>query len=320
MTSARTDIQRLQRYDIETREYPLAIITDKDRGSRVELDNGLPAWESTLRRDRLHRETDSDTGRARYSLRSATEQDAEEEQLVSLLAEAGRGAEFSELVMYGNRLLTFDDRTGLVCEIRKHRQLVPRQILMTGSGDEEFKGFKSEWASVWGDQLVVGSHGKKRAEQWVKILDPNYGVISVDWSERYRLIAEALGVGSNGYVVHEAAEWHPYRRQWLFFPRKVSQQAFDKARDEREAGSNQLVIASEDFSDIQVLSVGECVPERGMSSFKIVPGRPEECVGLKSVEVGERTETYLFCFNLSGEVLQEDVFVGNYKCEGIEIL
>ena len=66
--------------------------------------------------------------------------------------------------------------------------------------------------------------------------------------------------------------------------------------------------------------MGECVPERGVSSFKIIPGHPNECIGLKSVEIGERTESYLFSFNLDGEVLQEDTYIGDYKCEGIEIL
>lgn len=60
--------------------------------------------------------------------------------------------------------------------------------------------------------------------------------------------------------------------------------------------------------------------ERGVSSFKMLPGRPEECVGLKSVECGARTTTYLFCFDLDGRVPSDDIFPGDYKCEGIEIL
>jgi hypothetical protein len=98
---------------------------------------------------------------------------------------------------------------------------------MAGSGDEKFKGFKSEWATLKGDELIVGSHG---------------------------------------------------------------------------------------------VTVGTRDPERGISSFKILPGHPNECIGLKSIEIGERTESYLFCFNLDGEVLQEDTYIGPYKCEGIEIL
>lgn len=317
--SLNADIQRLERYDERTDTYTLAIITDEDHAAQVELEDGQIAWQSTLRYDLLHREVDA-AGRVRYRLEEIPPERGGEHRLVSLIAEGGRGAEFSELVMFGKRLVTFDDRTGLVCEIRNENQLVPRQILMTGSGDERFKGFKSEWATLWGDRLIVGSHGKTAPEEWVKILDRNYGLASVDWHERYQLMREALGVGERGYVIHEAAEWHPYRREWLFFPRKVSSEPFDLAIDERERGNHRLVIANEDFSLVRALPIGECVPERGISSFKLVPGHPDECIGLKSVEIGDRTESYLFCFNLEGEVLQEDTFIGDYKCEGVEIL
>lgn len=309
------DIQRLTRYNTDTSDYLLAMVTDEDHGSQVALEDGQVAWQSTLRYDRLYRNTNADTGHVRYEL-----EENSEHQLISLIAEGGRGAEFSELVMFGKRLLTFDDRTGLVCEIRNHNQLVPRQILMTGSGDEKFKGFKSEWATLKNDQLIMGSHGKKPAEEWIKVLDWNYQLKSINWQDRYQRIRDALGVGSEGYVIHEAAEWHPYRREWLFFPRKVSHEPFDQAVDERERSSNLLIVADEDFHNIRTVMVGERIPERGVSSFKLIPGRVDECIGLKSVEIGDRTETYLFCFDLDGNVLQEDTFVGNYKCEGVEFL
>lgn len=319
MTNLDADRQRLERYDIQTDEYLLAIITDEDHASQIELDDGQIAWRSTLRHDRLYRVLD-EAGHAHYRFEEISPEQDGEFQLVSLIAEGGRGAEFSELVMFGKRLLTFDDRTGLVCEIREQNQLIPRQILMTGSGDERFKGFKSEWATLWGDRLVVGSHGKRPEEEWVKLVTHDYGVQSIDWQDRYAMIRDALGVGEHGYVIHEAVEWHPYRRQWLFFPRKVSTEPFDELIDGRERGSNKLVIASEDFSDIQVQEIGDCVPERGISSFKLVPGHPNECIGLKSVEIGDRTESYLFCFNLDGEILTDDLFIGDYKCEGVEFL
>ncbi|MFL9813278.1 hypothetical protein D7241_08480 [Stutzerimonas sp. VN223-3] len=320
MSEQHFDIRRLERYDSTTSEYLLAIITDEDHASQVEQEDGRIAWQSTLRHDRLHRQADPQTGRPRYRFEDIPEAEGGEFQLISLIAEGGRGAEFSELVMFGKRLVTFDDRTGLVCEVRGQNQLVPRNILMTGSGDEEFKGFKSEWATLWNDQLVIGSHGKKSAEEWVKMLDRNYGVRSVNWADRYQRIRDALGVGPDGYVIHEAAEWHPYRREWLFFPRKISNEPFDKAVDASERGANMLIFANEDFSQIRTLEVGERIPERGISSFKILPGHADECVGLKSVEIGDRTESYLFCFNLDGDVLQDDIFIGDYKCEGLEIL
>ncbi|MEX0605421.1 MAG: hypothetical protein WD623_08750 [Marinobacter sp.] len=314
------DLKRIERYDDLTSEYTLAIITDEDHASRVQLDDGQTAWQSTLRYDKLYREVDPATGNVSYRMEEIPKADGGEHQLISLIAEGGRGAEFSELVLFGKRLVTFDDRTGLVCEIRNQNQLVPRHILMTGSGDEKFKGFKSEWATLKDNDLIVGSHGKKSQEEWVKVLDRHYGLKSIDWRDNYQRIRDALAVGPEGYVIHEAAEWHPHRREWLFFPRKISHKPFDEPVDERERGANTLIIANEDFTSIRTLEIGTRVPERGISSFKVIPGHPNECIGLKSVEIGDRTEAWLFSFNLDGEVLQEDTLIGHYKCEGIEIL
>lgn len=314
------DLERLERYDQHTTEYTLAIITDEDHASKVELENGQTAWTSKLRYDRLFRHQDRATGKVSYKLEMVAPEQGGEHQLISLIAEGGRGAEFSELVKFGSRLMTFDDRTGLVCEIRNENQLVPRHILMAGSGDEKFKGFKSEWATLKGDQLIIGSHGRKRSHQWIKILRRDYALSSVDWHDRYKLMQQALNLSDNGYVIHEAAEWHPHRKEWLFFPRKISDAPFDRARDETDCGNNILIIANEDFSQIRTVTIGTRDPERGISSFKILPGQPNECIGLKSIEIGDRTESYLFCFNLDGEVLQEDTYIGPYKCEGIEIL
>lgn len=315
------DRQRIERYGADTGIYTLAIITDEDQAARVELEDGQVAWQSTIRYDRLYRDVDPDSGRVDYRLEEIPAEQGGSDRLLSLVAEGGRGAEFSELVLFGKRLIAFDDRTGLVCEVRDQNQLIPRQILMTGSGDERFKGFKSEWATLKDDQLIVGSHGKKSTEEWIKILHRDYRVESCDWHRPYQRMREALGIdAASGYVIHEAAEWHPQQRKWYFFPRKISHEPFDEIVDERERGGNTLIIANEAFDDVQTFSVGERVPERGVSSFKILPGHPNECVGLKSVEIGDFTETYLFCFDLDGNVLKEDVFVGAYKCEGVEIL
>lgn len=315
MTKSPLDLQRQQRYDDSQQDYLLAIITDEDDASQVELEDGQIAWRSTLRYDELFRDT-----AGTYQLNEIDEDDGGEHHLISLIAEGGRGAEFSELVMFGRHLMTFDDRTGLVCEIRHQNQLVPRQILMTGSGDEKFKGFKSEWATLKGNDLIVGSHGKKPREEWIKVIGRNYGLQSINWHKNYQALREAAGLGKDGYMVHEAAEWHPKLKKWLFFPRKISARAFEPEHDETCCGSNQLFIADETFSDIQIVEVGEAIGERGVSSFKILPGHPNECIGLKSVEVGDRTETYFFAFDLDGNVLHEDTLIGNYKCEGIEIV
>lgn len=312
--------QRFERYSDKQTHYQVAIITDEDQSSKIQLEDGQSAWHSRLRIDEVARQVDSATGDVQYHFHDLPPDDTHEYSLVSLIAEGDRGAEFSELVQFGKHLLTFDDRTGLVCEVRNFSQLVPRQILMTGSGDEEFKGFKSEWATLKDNHLYIGSHGKRPQEEWIKVIGRHYGLQSVDWHENYQKIREAAGVSGEGYIIHEAAEWHPVLKKWLFFPRKLSNQPFDPEHDERECGNNRLFICSEDFSHIQVIEVGQRHPERGVSSIKLVPGRQNECIGLKSVEIGDRTETYFFAFDLTGRVLQQDTLIGHYKCEGIEIL
>ncbi len=227
MTTRPADLERRYRYGADCSEYTLAVVTDEDHASQVELADGEIAWQATLRYDRLYRWIDPDTGRATYTLEPVPEAEGGRVQLTSLIAEGGRRAEFSELARFGRHLLTFDDRTGLVCEIRSGHQLIPRQI---------------------------------------------------------------------------------------------SNEAFDEPVDERDKGANTLIEVDEAFGHIRTIAVGERVPERGVSSFKLIPGHPDECVGLKSVEIGDRTETWLFCFDLDGNVLTEDTFLGAYKCEGVEIV
>jgi len=154
-----------------------------------------------------------------------------------------------------------DDRTGLVCEIRDGHELIPRNILIAGSGDEKFKGFKAEWATLKGDQLIVGSHGKvgldeagnptTGQQEWIKAIDSDYRVKSINWHNRYQAMREAVGFdATQGYLAHEAAEWHPHQQRWYFFPRKVSFDPFDEALDKRERGGNTLIVADSTFQNL----------------------------------------------------------------------
>jgi soluble calcium-activated nucleotidase 1 len=201
---------------------------------------------------------------------------------------------------------------------------------MTGCGDEAFKGFKCEWATLKGDQLIVGSHGRNQVEngkivrgdlEWVKVLNRDYGIQSVDWHAAYQRMREAMGIDARyGYITHEAVEWHPFHEKWYFFPRKLSYEAFDEDLDERERGTNIMLIADEPIETIETVEVGSVRPDRGVSSFKFIPGHPEECVGLKSVEKGDITATYVFAFDIYGHMLSDEIFLGDYKCEGAEII
>jgi soluble calcium-activated nucleotidase 1 len=123
--------------------------------------------------------------------------------------EAGRGAELSELVLYNRKLLTFDDRTGIMFEVAnfedsgvgapgsKAREadkpaLIPRQLFMEGDGATD-KGMKIEWATLKDGLLWIGSFGKEYTDSagnilhannlWVKVMSEK-GVIQVRRSGR----------------------------------------------------------------------------------------------------------------------------------------
>ena len=123
-----------------------------------------------------------------------------------------------------------------------------------------------------------------------------------------------------GYVVHEAAEWHPDRARWYFFPRKISTEPFDEVKDEREMGNNLLIEADATFSDISVREIGARTPDRGPSSIKLVPGHPDEFIYMKSVEIGGRTESWIGAATLDGTLLADEEKLGDFKCEGIEFV
>ncbi|HAW25418.1 MAG TPA: hypothetical protein DCX38_19035, partial [Pseudomonas sp.] len=78
MSESHFDVRRLERYDSTTREYMLAIITDEDHASQVELDCGQIGWQSTLRHDRLHRDIDPQTGKPHYRFEDIPEHEGGE--------------------------------------------------------------------------------------------------------------------------------------------------------------------------------------------------------------------------------------------------
>ncbi|WP_099865879.1 hypothetical protein [Pararhizobium haloflavum] len=319
------DRQRRERYDAQTSTYTVIQITDEDHASQVRLDDGETFFQARLRYDRAHRHVD-ENGKVRYTFDMIPDDEGGEFHVHSKFGEVDnetfRGGEFSELVRWGRHLMTFDDRTGIVGEIRgDNNMIIPRQILMTGAGDERQKGFKCEWATLFGNELIVGSHGKVRHEEWVKRLDPDgFKVVSEDWGPRYQRMRDACDVGPEGYMTHEAAEWDPLQERWYFFPRKLSLEPFDEPVDEREKGNNRLIVADAEFERIDVRTVGEPTPQLGPSSLKLVPGRPDEFLYMKSLEIGDRVESWIGAADVNGNLLAEETKLGDFKCEGIEFL
>lgn len=66
--------------------------------------------------------------------------------------------ELSDLVVFDGRLLTIDDRTGIVYEL-KDKKAIPWLLLNDGPGNVT-KGIKGEWMTVRDDRLYVGGLGK----------------------------------------------------------------------------------------------------------------------------------------------------------------
>ena len=298
----------------------LAIVSDLDKKSRVENDKkGL--WKSVMKKGELKRD-----GKGGYTISWV-----EDVELRTKISEAGRGMELSALVEYNRRLYAFDDRTGLVFEIRGSKA-IPRHILMEGDGNTD-KGQKTEWATVKDGKMYVGSFGKEYTNpdgsikntnnMWVSIID-KYGAVShEDWTARFNKVREAAGCPYPGYMIHEAISWSPARRQWVILPRRVSQEPYDENEDERR-GSNTVLLASEDFSRIEVRHITPLTPTRGFSDFKFLPGSKDEViVALKSEENEEQQtqNSYLTVFSLDGRVLMEETEIpGGMKYEGLEFL
>lgn len=136
--------------------FRLAVIADLDKRSKTG-DGSKALYHSIFMTGTLTRSTGSSSGgEERYSV----EWDAPA-AVTTAHNEAGRGAELSELVLFQRRLLTFDDRTGIMFEVVNFRDsgatgkdrapaLVPRQIMMEGDGVTD-KGMKIEWATVKGE-------------------------------------------------------------------------------------------------------------------------------------------------------------------------
>jgi len=56
-------------------------------------------------------------------------------------------------------------------------------------------------------------------------------------------------------------------------PKQISKDAYKPQQGEDSTyGSNAVLIADEDFDDIQVGYIGESIPDRGFSGMKFIPG------------------------------------------------
>jgi len=303
-----------QKYSSHSSTYNIAIVSDMDKSSKQ--DN---FWKSSIIYGVLERGPSGT-----YSV-----QWTRERILKSQLNEGGRSMELSDLCNFGDKLYSFDDRTGMVVVIEEDKAY-PVALLMDGNGRND-KGFKGEWCSVKDGKLFIGGMGKEWTDQsgnfvnnnplWVKTLDLHGAVSHFDWYNNYNSLKEAAGIKSPGYLLNEAAVWVPSESIWMFLPRRVSKEKYDAVLDEYRC-SNIGLAATSDFTAVyQVDNIGPLKQTRGFSSMKFIPWRENEIVVLKTEEIGE-TNTYIMVYDLNEKkiLMEETIIPYHLKFEGIEFL
>ena len=233
--------------------------------------------------------------------------------------------ELSELIIFNNRLLTFDDKTGIVFEVLSGK-VIPWVILM----DKE-KGFKAEWATEKDGKLYVGStgiewkdkNGKIEYAMTVKRISKTGEVEDLDWTNYYKALKEASGIKSSGLIWHEAVVWSDIHKKWFFLPRFCSKENLSENK-EKNPGCNQLMISNETFTDFQFVDVplkGEYRKIQGFSSFRFIPGSNDtEIIALKTTETDSITNTFIAVFDIFGHKILSNIDTFLDKYEGIEIL
>lgn len=313
--------------------FRFATVTDLDQLSAVK-ESKKPEFRSYFVPGILHR-----TGNDHYDITFEAPR-----TLLTKHNEAGRGAEFSELTIYNNRLLTFDDRTGDVFEIINNSdgtdsEVVPRFVITEGEGDTD-KGMKWEWATVKDNELYIGSMGKEYTKPdgsianvnnlWIGILNGRGELRRENWEDKYKVVRTALGAQAPGYIIMEAILWSPYMKKWVFLPRRISSRKYDENEDE-QMGGNKLVLVDEFFKKTEVVTIDmEKDPLRGFSSFAFVPGTHDQhAIAIRSVEencTGDldvcQQRSYFLVFDVTtGKVLSDEIkYKENMKFEGIEFV
>jgi soluble calcium-activated nucleotidase 1 len=315
--------------------FRFAAVTDLDQLSNVK-DSSKPKFRSVL----LPGKIIYDREKNKYDLEMEPTRES-----ITGHNEAGRGAEFSELTIFENRLLTFDDRTGEVFEILntpdgKSSFVVPRFVVTEGDGDTD-KGMKWEWSTVKNGELYMGSMGKEYTNPdgsiantnnlWVSVLNSRGELRRIDWERQFTYVRKALGAQNPGYLIHEAINWSPHLRKWIFMPRRISYEKYDDVLDEKR-GSNKVILVDEKFTSHQIVTVNMESKDglHGFSSFAFIPGTGDKHVlALRSVEedcAGDldlcKQRSYFVIFDVTtGEVLMDERKIEeDMKYEGVEFV
>lgn len=316
-------------------EFQFVTVSDLDEASKVHVAGEEPAWVSYVLKGTLtYNKADK-----QYKM----SHEKTHQNVYGYHAFRGRGMELSELATYNGDILAVDDKSGIIYRLDDPQSdapaVVPHALLHSGDVKElsTARGFKGEWLTVKDTNLYAGSVGKPFTRNgvvehtdnlWVNILDCNGAITGENWSYFYDRILRESGYGG-GYMVHEAVQWNPTLQKWMFMPRRASHLPYDSATEEF-MGTNLLILADEDFMNIQTVKVGEVVPELGCSSIKTIPNTGDRhLVVVKTREIGCAspqdnktcvTESYLSVVDTDGNVLMPLTKLAGYKIEGFEFI
>lgn len=301
---------------------PLAIITDMDSKSK-----DVHNWYSTIRYGALAF-SQNRTSSFIHWLGGVN--------ITSTFNFNQKSMEMSDLKIFKNRLLSVDDKLGIVYWLR-NGTAVPWVIASTGDGSKSIP-FKGEWMTIRNNDLYMGSSGHEVVtntgeyinddEMYVKVISGNGAMITEDWTARFVKLRRAVGIHFPGFMIHEAVHWSDIHKKWFFLPRYASKLAFD-ATNAYETGANMLLSTSDCFCDTKVVYIGKHEPHRGFSAFQFIPGTNDEIiVALKTAEVPANPAkpfedkiftTWITIFKIDGTVILDDLELdGGVKYEGIE--
>ena len=113
----------------------------------------------------------------------------------------------------------------------------------------------------------------------------------------------------------------PGQKSWYFLPRKRSVIPYTEKDDEKQS-ANILLIANEDFSNIEMTTVGELDVLYGFTSLKFIPGT-DLMIATSVKEYEDQIESYVGVFDRHGKFYSEPQWIkisNDYKYEGIEVM
>ncbi|KAG8293097.1 Soluble calcium-activated nucleotidase 1 [Homalodisca vitripennis] len=305
--------------------YRIGLIHDGDLTNKVS--NGT--WESQLKTGYLEwRPTAGEAGEVVFEW-----DEGEPVKFTSHFGYEGRGMELSDLIVYDGRLLSFDDKTGLVYELDlETKKAIPWIYLGAGNGIST-KGQKSEWATKREGLLYVGSSGNELIKDgvafnkdmlWVKVITPEGLVTTENWEDRYDALRKQVDILFPAALVHESCVWSDVHKRWFFMPLRKLDGPFDP-NTYPHLSTNILLSADENFQDVKNLTVGDVHGDHGFCSFKFIPGTDDNVVvALKSedqmVDGKPQYSTHIMVFLIDGTVIQDELRISDLKFEGIEFI